>query len=297
MNLHPTVEVSAPTLPSRARVAWTAPAPAKTIVATPLAAALAQPNGLREQQDEPVLKPASAVCFCCAVQRRHGRASWRWSHCNGQGESFSPPGPPSLYSFGMIPGRHAPLLASMAFVASLSSAVVRAEAGPESPADATTAAPENAADNAPAAREPAVKENARQDQSAGPARSTPVLTAPFCPQPRIPAYVVDWDRLASLTELDFRVGPKAEFWARRNQVARWIAASGIILGGGAAALGTIDRLTHDSWTDSSKWSIAGGLTLTAFSVFAAWAFAPDRDDLITTINEWNLRHPDRPLAP
>jgi hypothetical protein len=33
------------------------------------------------------------------------------------------------------------------------------------------------------------------------------------------------------------------------------------------------------------------------AVLMNWAFAPDRDDRLTVINHWNLRHPDQVLAP
>jgi hypothetical protein len=101
-------------------------------------------------------------------------------------------------------------------------------------------------------------------------------------------------RLAALTEADGVVFPKAEFWARRREQADWVLGTGLILGGGAAVLGTMDwLLTGDSHTN--KWSTAAGVALV--SLFTNWAFAPDWDDLLTVINQWNLRHPDRPMAP
>jgi hypothetical protein len=219
-------------------------------------------------------------------------------------KTFSPLRAASLYSLGMTFGRHASALVSTAFVASLPFSVARAEAGPPNDAQATRVPDEKPAvtptvpeaeGESPAVGMPRPEDAAARKTSETANRSA--LLAPACALPRAPVYVSDWDRLASLTEPDFVVGAKAAFWAKRGQAARWIAAAGIVFGGGAATLGTFDRLTHTSWTDSSKWSVAGGLTAVAFSLFVAWAFGPDRDDMMTVINQWNLRHPDRPLAP
>jgi hypothetical protein len=76
-----------------------------------------------------------------------------------------------------------------------------------------------------------------------------------------------------------------------------VLGAGLILGGGAAALGTVDRLSTGSWSNTSKWTTAGGVGVALFSLLLNWAFAPDRDDLLTTVNYWNLRHPDLRLAP
>jgi hypothetical protein len=76
-----------------------------------------------------------------------------------------------------------------------------------------------------------------------------------------------------------------------------VLGTGLILGGGAAALGTMDRLSTGSWSNTSKWSTAGGIGVALLSLLANWAFAPDRDDLLTVINHWNLRHRDPQLAP
>jgi hypothetical protein len=121
--------------------------------------------------------------------------------------------------------------------------------------------------------------------------------APNCPLAPAPVYIEDWARLAALTESDGVVFPKAEFWARRQEQANWVLDTGLILGGGAAVLGTADWLSTGSWSSTSKWTTAGGVGVAVGSLLLNWAFAPDRDDLVTIINYWNLRHPDRRLAP
>ncbi len=102
--------------------------------------------------------------------------------------------------------------------------------------------------------------------------------------------------MADLTRPDPVVFEKADFWRNRHESSRWWLV-GVFLGGGAASVATIDRLGNGSWTDTNKWGLAGGVAVAAVSLLAYWAFSPDRDDRLTVINHWNLRHPDRPLAP
>ena len=118
-----------------------------------------------------------------------------------------------------------------------------------------------------------------------------------CPLPPAPVYVADWGRLAELTRSDALVYSHAEFWAARRQSTQWFLAVGIAAGGGVATLGTMTWLIDDKWSKDNKRMTVAGLAVAAVAVFANWAFAPDRDDLATVINEWNLRHPDRALAP
>jgi hypothetical protein len=109
-------------------------------------------------------------------------------------------------------------------------------------------------------------------------------------------YIEDWGRLAALTQSDSLISPRAEFWARRREQANWVLGAGLILGGGAFALGTVDGLVTGEWSRPAKWQTAGvGAALVSFLAYLA--FSPDRDDLLTILNQWNLRHPDRLLAP
>ena len=118
-----------------------------------------------------------------------------------------------------------------------------------------------------------------------------------CDQARTPLYVEDWGRLADLTRSDPVVFEKADFWRNRHDTCQWLLGSGLLLGGGVAALGTINRLGNDAWSNTEKWSLAGGLGVALVAVLMNWAFSPDRDDRLTVINHWNLRHPDQVLAP
>jgi hypothetical protein len=130
-----------------------------------------------------------------------------------------------------------------------------------------------------------------------PAAPRPAAAACSCEPVHAAVYVEDWGRLADLTRSDPMVFEKAEFWRSRQDTSRWVLGTGVILGGGAAALGTFTRLTSDSWSRSSKWCVAGGLGTALVSLLLNWAFSPDRDDLLTVINHWNIRHPDLLLAP
>jgi len=133
------------------------------------------------------------------------------------------------------------------------------------------------------------------DKTAPPSKPIPTLSC-NCALSKSPLYVEDWGRLTDLTQSDPLVSARAEFWRDRQNTSRWLLA-GVILGGGAATLATFNRLSTESWTDTNKWMLAGGLSAAALSMLTYWAFAPDRDDLLTVINHWNLRHPDRTLAP
>jgi len=133
--------------------------------------------------------------------------------------------------------------------------------------------------------------------AAVPTVAAPASVAPSCTPLYAPVYIEDWGRLAALTQSDSLISPRAEFWARRREQANWVLGAGLILGGGAAALGTLDRLTTDAWSNTSKWSIAGGVGAALVSFLAYLAYSPDQDDLLTILNQWNLRHPDRLLAP
>lgn len=133
--------------------------------------------------------------------------------------------------------------------------------------------------------------------AAAPTVAAPPSVASSCPPAYAPVYIEDWGRLAALTQSDPLIYPRAEFWARRREQSNWVLGAGLIVGGGAAALGTLNRLTTDAWSNTSKWSIVGGVGAALVSFLAYLAYSPDQDDLLTILNQWNLRHPDRRLAP
>ena len=146
---------------------------------------------------------------------------------------------------------------------------------------------------APATDRPRDKKTDTAAPTSGPASSGACNGLPVY----APVYIEDWGRLAALTQSDPLVAPKAEFWAARREQANGVLGTGLILGGGAAALGTMDWLTTGELSRTVKWSMVGGVAVALVSFLADLAFAPDRDDLLTVINQWNLRHPDRLLAP
>lgn len=124
-----------------------------------------------------------------------------------------------------------------------------------------------------------------------------VVDPPKKPAPS-PVYVSDWGRLAALTESDLAVFERANSLAsREDQVWRLLLPTGLLVGGGLAFAGTVGRLNDDHWTDATKWVKFSGVGVAAVTLLISWALSPGRDDFLTIINHWNLRHPDRPLAP
>lgn len=178
-----------------------------------------------------------------------------------------------------------PALAALAFTltAPLAAAQDPSPTGAQPPAAETAPEPAVAPAKAPA---PAAK---------APDAVARTMSCACQPEP-LPLYVEDWGRLANLTREDSRVFGHADFWRTRQESTRWLVA-GIVIGGGVSALATADRLGAGEWSDRNKWMLVGGLTTALVSTLAYWAFSPDRDDLLTVLNQWNLRHPDRPLAP
>jgi hypothetical protein len=127
--------------------------------------------------------------------------------------------------------------------------------------------------------------------------STPATVPPICTPAKLPVYIEDWGRLSQLTQSDFEIFSKVEFWADRKRTTTSVSGGGLLLGVGLSTLGIAARLDSGHWTKTSKELVAGGVAVVLVSVFVNWAFSPDRDDLLTVMNHWNLRHPDRPLAP
>jgi hypothetical protein len=127
-------------------------------------------------------------------------------------------------------------------------------------------------------------------------RADAVKPAISLPHP-VTLYIRDWEHLADVTRPDALVFNQADSLASRYTASRQIATSGLLVGGTAAAAGTISRLTTDHWTGLTKWSVTGGLSLVIVSLVTAWLVAPDRADLVSVVNDWNQVHPDRPLAP
>lgn len=156
-------------------------------------------------------------------------------------------------------------------------------------ADAETASP---------TPEPAASRPAAEPEATKPvAKVTPKLACPSCPQALPPVYVADWARLAALTQSDSQIFGEVDSFAGRHDVVRNITVAGVVLGGIATMVGGFHAVSADEWTKFDKWSVAGGLSVTAVSLFIAWAMEPDRDDFYTLINQWNLRHPQQVLAP
>jgi hypothetical protein len=161
----------------------------------------------------------------------------------------------------------------------------------------TTASADEAATDVPAkVPEAGVEKNAERT---GPVTS-PVATTFAKAKTRpaqLPIYVEDWFSLAEQTQSDPVIFAQADHLFTRRNRAVWNLGVLGVLGGGVATVGTFERLSTNHWTDATKWSVAGGLSVAILSFLTAWVVYPDRADFLSLINEWNLRHLDRPLAP
>jgi len=177
------------------------------------------------------------------------------------------------------------------------SIIVVATAGRVSFADTDTpsSAQETAATK-PADQQPSAKPAPSEAANPSP-KPTVKLACPSCPAPRPPVYVADWARLAALTQSDSLIFPQVDGSAQRHDLVHTLTVGGVVLGGIAAMTGGFHAVSADEWSKFDKWSVVGGVSLTAVSVFIAWAMEPDRDDFLTLINHWNLRHPQQVLSP
>ena len=126
--------------------------------------------------------------------------------------------------------------------------------------------------------------------------ATPLVEAKTGPL-RLPVYVESWARLFELTESDPVVSARADRLVSRRETTVGTTLELLGLSGTVAAFGTFDRLANDHWTNTAKWTLVGGLGVAIATLITAWAICPDRTDFLGVINQWNTRHPDRPLAP
>ena len=150
----------------------------------------------------------------------------------------------------------------------------------------------------PAAEIPANPTEAQTGKSVEKTGCAPLAAVSVEAKPvRLPTYTEDWDRLSEFTRSDRVVISQADFWVSRRRFVFWDIGLFSALGGGVAAVATFERLETDHWTKATKWSLAGGLSVAIVSLVVAWAISPDRNDLLSVTNQWNLRHPDQPLAP
>lgn len=150
---------------------------------------------------------------------------------------------------------------------------------------------------------PTLTASARADEPAPPpsnAAAAPhadVVNPPVLHAHPVILYIQDWGHLADVTRSDAQVFAWADSLATRDRASSQITTSGLLVGGSAATVGTLSRLATDRWTNLTKWSVAGGLGLVIVTAAISWLVAPDHSDLAAVVNEWNQRHPDRPLAP
>lgn len=157
--------------------------------------------------------------------------------------------------------------------------------------------PENVAKDRPAPEEQTPGKSLEKPIEKSITDNHPTSAALTCPPTRPPVYVIDWARLADLTAPDRGLGPEVKAYAERYQSIHAPVQAGIALGIAATLVGGLSSLPEGHWSTFGKWSVGAGLGLVAASALVAWLAEPDRDDFLTLVNKWNLRHPDRPLAP
>jgi len=129
-----------------------------------------------------------------------------------------------------------------------------------------------------------------------PPPATPAKPSVSPPHPVV-LYIQDWAHLAEVTRSDEQIFSRADDLTDRESGSRQIAVVGFLLGGSLATVATVSRLSTDHWTDFTKWGLAAGVSGAAVGWAIAWLVAPSHSDLVSVVNEWNQRHPDRPLAP
>jgi hypothetical protein len=145
------------------------------------------------------------------------------------------------------------------------------------------------------------------DAALGPVTETPAGKKPEPPQAcacaakerpaRLPVFVVDWGHLAELTKSDPDVLAVAENGEKRARGASLLAHGGVGVGLAVTFVGFLRHVQTGQWSKATELTFAGGLVMAALSALAAWNYAPDHGDLADAVNLWNLRHPDKPLAP
>ena len=150
---------------------------------------------------------------------------------------------------------------------------------------------------------PITPRSARADEPAAPPPrvEAPLPTTPAKPSVSPPhpviLYIQDWGHLAEVTRSDEQIFSRVADLTDRESASRQIAVVAFLVGGSVATVATVSRLSTDHWTDSTKWSVAAGVSGAIVGWAIAWLVAPAHSDLVSVVNEWNQRHPDRPLAP
>jgi hypothetical protein len=185
-------------------------------------------------------------------------------------------------------------LAGFSFLCTLTQ-VLPASAEPDATTVVKVSTADGPATDQTSLQKPAVTELKPVEKAVS--KPKPTVTSIACAQPKPPVYVADWARLAELTRSDSLIFTQVDAHASRRETARHVATVGAALGVAVALLGAFRGLFDDGWTHANKGTVVVGSGLTAVSLLTAWTINPDRDDFLTLINHWNLRHPDLVIAP
>jgi hypothetical protein len=117
----------------------------------------------------------------------------------------------------------------------------------------------------------------------------------------------DLDHLEEVVESDNLLHARTKVLVRSRNNALWLAFGGLVAGtalmiAGLTVYADVDCYSipfGDVWgcmTRPSLGALAGGAAIAVLGLVGAVALDPPRHDQIDVVNDWNARHPDRPIA-
>ena len=141
---------------------------------------------------------------------------------------------------------------------------------------------------------------------AGGAETGAVEPVPAPAAPTFPTFVADLDQLAFLVKGDSLLATKASDLATRRRVSAGILAGGGALGFGIGMLGMVFTTRDCLDTGLGNPPLCQnrpnfgfalvGLAVATVSALAGLAVMPSSRERAEIVDDWNQRHPDRPLT-
>jgi hypothetical protein len=138
-----------------------------------------------------------------------------------------------------------------------------------------------------------------------PVAQPPPAPASTCAPPVLT--IRDLDHLAEVVEPDDVLRSRTKVLARSRNNALWVAFGALVVGAALMIAGLTVYADVDChsipfgdvltcMTRPSLAALAGGAAIAVGGVLVGAAVTPDRQELIDIANDWNARHPDRPIA-
>ncbi len=119
----------------------------------------------------------------------------------------------------------------------------------------------------------------------------------------VPTIIEDLDDLGPAVVSDPLVAGRVETLARRRRTAVTVGWTSLLVGLGLTTLSVATmeqhcggRVCRVSPSALQWWGVGSGLAIAAGGLFTAYHLSPDPKAIERTLEPWNLRHPDRPLA-